>query len=75
MKLGTKIRIWYVIVYQKDGKEKIGIDFFKYGESESSISRYCKNIYGKNKRHGPYYQENWAVQKALELEEKQGGNK
>jgi len=63
------MREWFVIVYRKDGQQKIMVESFKHGTSKSSISRYCRNVYGENKRYGPFYQENWAVQKALELEE------
>jgi len=64
---------WYAIVYKKDGKQKIAVDDFDYGVSESAVSGYCNKTYGENNRYGPFYQENWAVQKALELEEKLGG--
>jgi hypothetical protein len=67
VKLGTKMREYYVVVFQIDGKDKIVVEEYKY--KESNISRYCKNVYGENKRYGPFYQENWAVQKAMELEE------
>ena len=69
VKLSTKVREYYVIVYEKDGERKITIEDFWYNSPLPWIIEYLEKTYGKNKRHGPFYQENWAVQKAMELEE------
>ena len=61
---------WFVIVYKKDGQQKAYVTSFKGGElTEAFMTNYCNKEFGKHERYGPFYQENWAVQKALELEE------
>ena len=65
------MREWFVIVYKKDGKQKVHVTYFKGGElTEVFMTKWCNKEFGKHKRYGPFYQENWAVQKALELEER-----